>query len=169
MKITQVDEARVLTSDTRYTTERIAVNLASNSRLSGCRFRHVHQMPANLEAGMLLPVSTISDLSLCPMKTSSVILIGNSSSYLHPAGGLPVGVAFRPVVHWNRICPSKWTPVYGRIWPTDPTICKGIATRLLHTTYSAECDRTRPSDGLIPLDVFGRRVALQLQANLGLC
>jgi hypothetical protein len=80
----------------------------------------------------------------------------------------------RPVVHWNRICPNNWTPVYGRIWPTDPTMCKGIATRLLHTTYSAECDRTRPSDGLFPLKwdqsyVFGRRVALLLQANLGLC
>jgi hypothetical protein len=57
---------------------------------------------------------------------------------------------FTLVVHWNRIRPSKSSSVYGRIRPTDLMICKGIATRLLHTTYSAECDRTRPSDGRIP-------------------
>jgi hypothetical protein len=55
----------------------------------------------------------------------------------------------RPVVHWNGIRPSKSSPVYGRIRPTDPMTCKGIATSLLHTTYSAECYRTRPSDGRI--------------------
>ena len=73
----------------------------------------------------------------------------------------PRKISVRPVVHWNRIRPSKWSPVYGRIRPTDPMICKGIGTRPLHTTYSAECDRTRPSDGRIPFKwdqsyVFGR-------------
>jgi hypothetical protein len=29
-------------------------------------------------------------------------------------------------------------------------ICKGIATRLMHTMYLAKCDRTRPSDIRIP-------------------
>jgi hypothetical protein len=32
--------------------------------------------------------------------------------------------SLRPVVHWNRIRPSISSPVYGRIRPTDPIICK---------------------------------------------
>jgi hypothetical protein len=68
--------------------------------------------------------------------------------------------------------PYSSEKIVARIRPTDPMICNGIATRLLHTTYSAECDRTRPSDGRIPFNwdqsyVFVRKPRTWEYATVG--